>query len=355
MAQAPAISQLPNAPTPADTPSTFNRKSFTFVDALARFQEEINSLVTWMNSNVNGAPPSTISTESISVSENNVGGYLRATFSGAKEVSVPSGINVVDGSQWFFFNVTSGNLTFAAADGVAINGNQAIAQYVGVYLKKVGANTYDLISFGSASGGGGGGMTNPMTAVGDLIVGGSSGTPTRLPVLDDGMRLTIVDGQPTWAFPGSVGAVTYAVEPNSGGGDWDGYPLGPTGDTPACYGRGAQAESVDIPPFNGEIDPSLFDGNGVAMGLIENLFGIGSGIGERRFVLAINGSTGSENIRVSGLPFSISTLETTEAEYGMTSYGVNIFHWPLGSEPWITDEWTSFPEGGHLITLTKFS
>lgn len=44
-----------------------------------------------------------------------------------------------------------------------------------------------------------GGMTNPMTAVGDLIRGGTSGAPTRLAVGANGTWLTLSGGVPTWA------------------------------------------------------------------------------------------------------------------------------------------------------------
>jgi len=38
----------------------------------------------------------------------------------------------------------------------------------------------------------------PMTAAGDLIIGGASGVATRLPKDTDGMVLTLVSGLPTW-------------------------------------------------------------------------------------------------------------------------------------------------------------
>lgn len=44
-----------------------------------------------------------------------------------------------------------------------------------------------------------GGLTNPMTTAGDLIVGGSSGTPARLGVGSSGQVLTVVSGAPAWA------------------------------------------------------------------------------------------------------------------------------------------------------------
>ncbi|MEG7359918.1 DUF2793 domain-containing protein [Pseudomonas citronellolis] len=56
---------------------------------------------------------------------------------------------------------------------------------------------------------GGGGMTNPMTTAGDLIVGGASGAPTRLAKGADGQILTMVSGAEAWATPaGSAGGLT---------------------------------------------------------------------------------------------------------------------------------------------------
>lgn len=49
---------------------------------------------------------------------------------------------------------------------------------------------YDGSAWGVFSGGGGGGMTNPMTTQGDIIVGGASGAPTRLGAGTAGYVLT---------------------------------------------------------------------------------------------------------------------------------------------------------------------
>ena len=48
------------------------------------------------------------------------------------------------------------------------------------------------------------GMANPMTDEGDLIVGGTAGAPDVLPVDDDGKVLTLVDGVPAWDTPVSL-------------------------------------------------------------------------------------------------------------------------------------------------------
>lgn len=53
------------------------------------------------------------------------------------------------------------------------------------------------------------GMTNPMTTAGDVIVGGSSGTPTRLAKGTDGQVLKMVSGAPAWANDASGGTNFY--------------------------------------------------------------------------------------------------------------------------------------------------
>lgn len=52
--------------------------------------------------------------------------------------------------------------------------------------------------------------TNPMTASGDIIYGGASGTPTRLAKGTDDQVLTLASGVPTWAdATGGGGATVY--------------------------------------------------------------------------------------------------------------------------------------------------
>ncbi len=53
-----------------------------------------------------------------------------------------------------------------------------------------------------------GGLSNPMNTVGDLIIGGSSGTPTRLAAGSNGYVLEMVSGSPAWALVTGTGTVT---------------------------------------------------------------------------------------------------------------------------------------------------
>lgn len=54
-------------------------------------------------------------------------------------------------------------------------------------------------------------LTNPMTAPGDLVIGGASGGGTRLAIGDEGDVLTVVSGAPAWAPPAAAtGDLVYA-------------------------------------------------------------------------------------------------------------------------------------------------
>lgn len=72
-----------------------------------------------------------------------------------------------------------------------------------------------------ASGGGGSGLANPMTAAGDLIVGGAAGAPARLGKGADGQILQLAGGVPLWATPTAAGAssnvLTYASDGDANG------------------------------------------------------------------------------------------------------------------------------------------
>lgn len=54
------------------------------------------------------------------------------------------------------------------------------------------------------------GMANPMSAAGDLITGGASGTPQRLPSAANGKVLKLVAGSPAWADEAG-GSITQSI------------------------------------------------------------------------------------------------------------------------------------------------
>jgi hypothetical protein len=90
--------------------------------------------------------------------------------------------------------VLNGNL-----DNANINAGAAIA------IAKLAGYPADaskvLKGDGSWAVAGGGGMANPMTAIGDVIVGGTAGTPSRLILGGAGTVLTSVGGTPAWQAP----------------------------------------------------------------------------------------------------------------------------------------------------------
>lgn len=51
-------------------------------------------------------------------------------------------------------------------------------------------------------------LNNPMTAVGDLVIGGTAGAPARLAVGTDGYVLTLASGSPAWAAAAWINPMT---------------------------------------------------------------------------------------------------------------------------------------------------
>lgn len=104
-------------------------------------------------------------------------------------------------ARTFFFANQAARL--AAAAGTIQVGDTGVDSDTG--------DTWLLAALPSSSGGNwnivgiGSGMTNPMTALGDLIAGGVSGSPSRLAAGPNGDVLTIVSGQPVWATPPAGG------------------------------------------------------------------------------------------------------------------------------------------------------
>jgi hypothetical protein len=69
--------------------------------------------------------------------------------------------------------------------------------------KLVKGSTVGGTTSGGGSSGGGSGFANPMTAVGDVIRGGTDGAAVRLPIGSAGQVLTVVSGKPAWSVAGS--------------------------------------------------------------------------------------------------------------------------------------------------------
>lgn len=94
--------------------------------------------------------------------------------------------------------------SLAAAGGLPLQGAVNLAAGSNVQLSESG----QTITIGVPNA-----MTNPMTAAGDLMVGGIGGTPQRLPVGSNGQVLEVVNGTPTWANLSGGGSPASTVQP----------------------------------------------------------------------------------------------------------------------------------------------
>ena len=86
----------------------------------------------------------------------------------------------------------------------------------GITLTTTGTTSLTLPTSGTLA-------INPMTAAGDLVIGGTSGVPTRLAAGTDGYTLTMTAGAPAWGPPaGGGGAMIYPLAgiPISTGTSW---------------------------------------------------------------------------------------------------------------------------------------
>ncbi|MEH6483017.1 MULTISPECIES: DUF2793 domain-containing protein [Pseudomonas] len=101
----------------------------------------------------------------------------------------------------------SGSSGVAIEDNGTLIASASTINFVGATVADAGGGKVNVTVSG-------GGMTNPMTTAGDLIVGGAAGAPTRLAKGTDGQILTMVSGAEAWASP-SGGGLTYFSESKS--------------------------------------------------------------------------------------------------------------------------------------------
>ncbi|MGH9416477.1 MAG: hypothetical protein ACRD01_07605, partial [Terriglobales bacterium] len=161
-------------------------------------------------------------------------------------------------SELFVGTDSQGQLVPSGATNLATTGNGGVTGTLGVGNGGTGATTLaaagiavaigtpsagncvkwasptTLEDAGAACGSGGGGMTNPMTALADTIYGGAGGTPTRLagPATPNGTALSLVEipsgsaaSAPIWQAP-TVGVnaqtgASYTIQANPASGSSD--------------------------------------------------------------------------------------------------------------------------------------
>ena len=104
---------------------------------------------------------------------------------GVAAITVPTNNNQLTNGAGY---ITDTDLATVATTGAYsdLSGTPTIPAAVSVSATGTSTNNVEYITIGSdeyhlAGGGGAGGMTNPMTTAGDIIVGGEGGNPIRLP------------------------------------------------------------------------------------------------------------------------------------------------------------------------------
>lgn len=106
--------------------------------------------------------------------------------------------------------------------------------------------------------GGGGGMDNPMTTEGDMIVGGEDGEPERLAAGGDGQVLTIDSGVPKWKYPEYI-EIEYLVVGAGGSG---GPSVTTAGNVGSAGGGGGQVKTGTIVFRSGDSEPVVVGAGG---------------------------------------------------------------------------------------------
>lgn len=134
-------------------------------------------------------------------------------------------VKVADESSYYEFNGTAWSVFSGGGGGGMTNPMTTAADIIvggasgtparlgkGTALQVLRVNAAGTALEYADPSGGGGGMTNPMTTAGDIIVGGASGTPARLGIGSDGQVLTLVSGALAWAAPTGGGSLTNFTE-----------------------------------------------------------------------------------------------------------------------------------------------
>jgi hypothetical protein len=144
----------------------------------------------------------------------NVTGNLTGAVTGNASTATALAANPSDcGADTYATTIAaSGNLTCATVTNAGLAGSIAASKLIGSDIATVGTVTSGTWSATTiALNKGGTGQTtkaaafdalSPMTASGDLIYGGVSGTGTALPKGSDGQVLTLASGLPSWATAG---------------------------------------------------------------------------------------------------------------------------------------------------------
>lgn len=118
-------------------------------------------------------------------------------------------VHVNDEDEFYKFNGSSWEIFSGGGSG---GGIASIVAGTGIAVDATDPNNPIISATGS------GGMSNPMTTAGDIIVGGSSGVPARLGKGTDGQILSVVSGGVSWSGSPQLAGYSESMETMSGTG-----------------------------------------------------------------------------------------------------------------------------------------
>jgi hypothetical protein len=169
------------------------------------------------------------------------------------------------------------------------------------------------------------GLPNPMTAVGDVIVGAASGTPARLGIGATAQILTVVGGTPAWQPP-AAGGMTNPMTLQ------DDLIIGGASGAPARLGKGTDGQVLTVDPATHHLSwAAPAPSTGVAVGLVPYALPIGLTPTATAGVIQTMPATGGTMLT----PFTITSsmsVDSVSWRSGDTS-GTHTWEWRLYREP----------------------
>jgi hypothetical protein len=204
-------------------------------------------------------------------------------------------------------SVTASQLTSNVATGTA---PLVVTSTTPVANLNIGGNAANVTGSVAIANGGTGQTTktaafdalSPMTASGDIIYGGTSGTGTRLAKGTDGQVLTLASGLPSWVAP--TGVTTMAA----------------IGSTPNANGATISGVNLNLQPANASFGGVVTTGVQTFAGV--KTFSSDISVNENKFGRGA-GSTGSRNIAIGINPLNSNTTGTWNTAVGAYALQLN--------------------------------
>lgn len=120
-------------------------------------------------------------------------------------VALPNVGTLATGMAYYIPNSSTGTVTVQSSGGNTVQAMAGGTSAIYFYNGTGGTGAASWTVFGYSTGGG---FSNPMTTLNDIIIGGSSGTPTRLGIGATNAVLTYNGSNIVWSVPGTGGTVT---------------------------------------------------------------------------------------------------------------------------------------------------